>query len=66
MATRARAVPHAFTGGLDSRVGGREAHPGGARQGHGEFSGDGRGDDVSRDVLRDAWDDERRVMICER
>lgn len=48
MATRA--VPHAFAGGVDPRVGGCKAHPRGAREGHGELSGDGRGDDVSHDA----------------
>lgn len=43
------AVPHAFTGGVDSRVGGREAYPGGSREGHGKLPGDGRGDDVSHE-----------------
>lgn len=46
------AVPHAFAGGVDSRFGGRKAHPGGARGGRGELSGDCRGDDVSCDVMR--------------
>lgn len=41
------AVPHAFAGGVGPRVGGGEAHPRGARGGHGKLPRDGRGDDVS-------------------